>query len=102
MVKGAASSQEEVTLTEGKKMRNILVKFDMTIGEYEHSDQYIFNKEMTEYQYCKKFWNLRKKNSNGLKPNVFWDDWEMNAIQVYSILDITNKQAKTLQQLGVA
>ena len=46
--------------------KNILVKFEMTIGDYEHSDQYIFDKEMTEYQYCKKFWNLSKKNSNGL------------------------------------
>jgi len=80
--------------------KNILVKFDMQIGEYEHSGQYIFNKEMTEYQYCKKFWGLSKKNE--LKTNVFWDNFEMNAIQVHSFLDITNKQAKTLQQLGVA
>tara|TARA_R110002051_G_scaffold313187_1_gene389070 strand:+ start:56 stop:304 length:249 start_codon:yes stop_codon:yes gene_type:complete len=80
--------------------KNILVKFDMQIGEYEHSDQYIFNKEMTEYQYCKKFWGLSKKNE--LKTNVFWDNFEMNAIQVYSILDITDKEAKTLKQLGVA
>ena len=29
--------------------KNILVKFEMTIGDYEHSDQYIFDKEMTEY-----------------------------------------------------
>jgi len=81
---------------------NILVKFEMTIGDYEHSDQYIFDKEMTEYQYCKKFWNLSKKNSNGLKTNVFWDDWEMNAISVHSILNITDKEAKTLKRLRVA
>ena len=43
--------------------KNILVKFNMTIGDYEHSDQYIFNKEMTKYQYCKKFWCLSKKMS---------------------------------------
>ena len=35
--------------------KNILVKFEMIIGDYEHSDQYIFDKEMTEYQYCKNF-----------------------------------------------
>ena len=81
-------------------MKNILVKFDITIGEYEHSDQYIFNKEMTEYQYCKKFWNLSKKNE--LKTNVFWDDWEMNAIKVYSETELTNKEADTLKRLGVA
>ena len=80
--------------------KNILVKFNMTIGDYEHSDQYIFNKEMTKYQYCKKFWGLSKKNE--LKTNVFWDDWEMNAISVHSILDITNQEADTLQRLGVA
>ena len=57
---------------------------------------------MTEYQYCKKFWNLSKKNSNGLKTNVFWDDWEMNAISVHSILNITDKEAKTLKRLRVA
>ena len=82
--------------------KNILVKFDMTIGDYQHSDQYIFDKKMTEYQYCKKFWNLSKKNSKGLKINVFWDNWEMNAIKVYSQKEITNEQAKTLQQLGLA
>ena len=82
--------------------KKYLVKFDITIGDYEHSDQYIFDKKMTEYQYCKKFWNLRKKNSSGLKPNVFWDNWEMNAIKVYSILDITNKEADTLKRLRVA
>ena len=81
-------------------MKNILVKFDMQIGEYEHSNQYIFNKEMTEYQYCKKFWNLSKKNE--LKTNVFWDDWEMNAIKVYSETELTNKEADTLKRLGVA
>lgn len=82
--------------------KNILVKFEMTIGNYEHSDQYIFDKEMTEYQYCKKFWNLSKKNSNGLKTNVFWDDWEMNAISVYSISEISKKDAETLKRLRVA
>ena len=82
--------------------KNILVKFEMTIGDYEHSDQYIFDKEMTEYQYCKKFWNLSKKNSNGLKTNVFWDDWEMNAISVHSISEISKKDAKTLKRLRVA
>ena len=80
--------------------KNILVKFNMTIGDYEHSDQYIFNKEMTKYQYCKKFWGLSKKNE--LKTNVFWDDFEMNAIEVYSETEITKNQANNLKELGVA
>ena len=78
--------------------KNILVKFEMTIGDYEHSDQYIFDKEMTEYQYCKKFWNVSKKNSNGLKTNVFWEDWEMNAISVHSI-DFKDHLAYSLNNL---
>tara|TARA_R100001163_G_scaffold34546_1_gene26642 strand:- start:3 stop:269 length:267 start_codon:yes stop_codon:yes gene_type:complete len=86
--------------------KNILVKFEMTIAigddPYEHSDQYIFDKEMTKYQYCKKFWNLSKKNSNGLKTNVFWDDWEMNAISVHSISEISKQDAETLKRLRVA
>ena len=82
--------------------KNILVTFNMVIGDYEHSDQYIFDKEMTEYQYCKKFWNLSKKNSNGLKTNVFWDNWEMNAISVYSISKISKQDAETLKRLRVA
>jgi len=82
--------------------KNILVKFEMTIGDYEHSDQYILDKEMTEYQYCKKIWNLSKKNSNGLKKNVFWDDWEMYAISVHSISEISKQDAETLKRLRVA
>ena len=81
--------------------KKYLVKFDITIGDYEHSDQYIFDKKMTEYQYCKKFWNLRKKNSSGLKPNVFWDNFMENAIEVYSETKLNNYQYKTLRELGV-
>ena len=81
--------------------KNILVKFEITIGDYEHSDQYVFDKKMTEYQYCKKFWNLSKKNSNGLKKNVFWDNWEMNAISVHSISKISKQDVETLKKLGV-
>ena len=28
--------------------KKYLVKFDITIGDYEHSDQYIFDNKMTE------------------------------------------------------
>lgn len=80
--------------------KKYLVKFNCIIGEYEHLETYIFNKQMTEYQYCKKFWNLSKKNE--LKTNVFWDDFEMNAIEVYSETEITKNQANNLKELGVA
>ena len=79
--------------------KKYLVKFDCIIGEYEHSNNYIFDKKMSEYGYCKKFWGLSKKNE--LKTNVFWDDYEMNAISVYSETEITNQQANMLNKLGV-
>ena len=53
--------------------KKYLVKFDCTIGDYEHSEIFIFDKKMSEYGYCKKFWSLTKKNE--LKTNVFWDDF---------------------------
>lgn len=80
-------------------MKKYLVKFNCVIGEYEHMTNYIFDKQMTEYGYCKKFWGLSKKNE--LKTNVFWDDYEMNAISVYSETEITNQQANMLNKLGV-
>ena len=80
--------------------KNILVKFDLQIGEYEHQDSFIFNNKKTEYGYCKEFWNLNKKDE--LKENVFWDNQMLNAISVYSETEITNEQAKTLNELGVA
>tara|TARA_R110002051_G_C8565929_1_gene474993 strand:+ start:439 stop:684 length:246 start_codon:yes stop_codon:yes gene_type:complete len=81
-------------------MKNILVKFDMQIGEYEHQDYYIFNKKKSEWGYCKEFWGISKKDE--LKENVFWDNEMLNAISVYSETELTNKQTETLQQLGVA
>ena len=82
-----------------EKQKKYLVKFNCIIGDYEHLDSYIFDKQMTEYQYCKKFWGLSKKNE--LKTNVFWDDYEMNAIKVYSETELTPNQYKTMQKLGV-
>lgn len=41
--------------------KNILVTFDMQIGDYEHSDKYIFHNKTTDYKYCKQFWSLKKK-----------------------------------------
>jgi len=79
--------------------KKYLVKFNCIIGEYEHIDSYVFDKQMSEYQYCKKFWGLSKKNE--LKTNVFWDDFEMNAIEVYSETELTTSQYNTMQKLGV-
>ena len=81
-------------------MKKYIVRFECVVGEYEHSDNYIFDKKMSKYGYCKKFWGLKKKNE--LKTNVFWDDWMQNAISVYSETEITQKEADTLQRLGVA
>ena len=41
--------------------KKYLVKFNCIIGEYEHLETYIFDKQMSEYGYCKKFWGLSKK-----------------------------------------
>ena len=38
---------------------------------------------------------------NELKKDVFWDDFEMNAIKVYSEKEINKQQAKTLKELGI-
>jgi len=80
--------------------KNILVKFDLQVGDYEHSDYYIFNNKKTEWGYCKEFWGINKKDE--LKENCFWDNESLNAISVYSETEITNAQAKTLMELGVA
>ena len=83
-------------------MKNILVQFDCRVGDYEHQSYYIFNKKKSEWGYCKEFWNINKRDSSCLGENTFWDNFGMNAISVYSETKITNEQAKTLQQLGVA
>ena len=80
-------------------MKKYLVKFNCIIGEYEHLSSYVFDKQMTEYQYCKKFWGLSKKNE--LKTNVFWDNFMENAIEVYSETELTENQYSNLQRLGV-
>ena len=81
-------------------MKNYLVKFKCIMGDYEHTDYYIFNKRKSEWGYCKEFWGITKKDE--LKDNMFWDDWMQNAISVYSESEITNQEADTLQKLGVA
>ena len=95
-----AMKKPQLTNKKGTMKKNILVKFDLQIGEYEHQDSFIFNNKKTEYGYCKEFWNLNKKDE--LKENVFWDNQMLNAISVYSETEITNEQAKTLNELGVA
>ena len=80
-------------------MKNILVKFGCQVGEYVHIDYMLFNKKKSEWGYCKEFWGITKKDE--LKENCFWDDWMQNAISVYSETEITDKQTKTLKELGV-
>ena len=43
--------------------KKYLVKFNCIIGEYEHLETYIFDKQLSEYQYCKKFWGLSKRTN---------------------------------------
>ena len=79
--------------------KKYLVKFNCIVGEYEHLETYIFDKQLSEYQYCKKFWGLSKKNE--LKTNVFWDNFMENAIEVYSEREITLNEYKEIERLGV-
>ena len=81
------------------KMKNILVQFNIQVGESDHSEHYLFDKRMSEWEYCKRFWNIDKKSE--LDDNVFWDNYMMNAISVYSEKEITDKQVNTLKELGV-
>ena len=82
-------------------MKNYLVKFKCIMGDYEHTDYYIFNKRKSEWGYCKEFWGINKRDSSCLKDNMFWDNNMMNAISVYHEQEITKEQADTLKELGV-
>ena len=82
-------------------MKNILVKFECTVGEYQHLDYKLFNKKKSEWGYCKEFWGINKKDSNCLSDNTFWDDHMERSISVYSETEINNKKTKTLKDLGV-
>jgi hypothetical protein len=43
-------------------MKNILVKFECQIGDYQHIDYMLFNKKKSEWGYCKEFWGISKKD----------------------------------------
>jgi len=81
--------------------KNILVKFHCQIGEHEHIDYHLFHKKKSEWGYCKEFWGISKKDNVGLKDLTFWDDHMENAISVYSEIELTDEQTKTLKELGV-
>jgi|TARA_A100001391_G_scaffold120734_1_gene82228 hypothetical protein len=83
------------------KKKNILVEFNVRVGEHEHRDFYLFNKKMSNWGYCKEFWGINKRDSSCLKDNMFWDNNMMNAISVYHEQEITKEQADTLKELGV-
>ena len=42
--------------------KKYLVKFNCGIGEYEHIDNYVFDKKKSEWGYCKEFWGISKKD----------------------------------------
>ena len=83
-------------------MKKYLVRFECVVGDYEHLDYYIFDKKKSEWGYCKEFWNINKRDSDCLGNNQFWDNHSQNAISVYSETELTQKEADTLQRLGVA
>ena len=83
-------------------MKKYLVKFECVIGDYEHLDYYIFDKKKSEWGYCKEFWGIDKRDNSCLSDNQFWDNHSQNAISVYSETELTQKEADTLQKLGVA
>jgi hypothetical protein len=83
-------------------MKNILVEFECQIGDYSHSNYYIFNKKKSEWGYCKEFWGITKKDSSCLKDGCFWDNQGLNAIRVGSAREISDLEAITLNKLGVA
>jgi hypothetical protein len=80
--------------------KNILVTFDMRIGDYEHSDVALFEEKLSHYGYCKSFWSLEEKQV--VDDETYWDNAMENSIEVHSVQEITNEQAKTLQELGLA
>ena len=82
-------------------MKNILVEFECTIGEYEHRAHYIFYEKKSEWEYCKEFWGITEKNVLDEITNSFWDDQGMNAIRVCSELEISDEEARTLGNLGI-
>jgi hypothetical protein len=49
----------------------------------------------------RKTWGYISKKDE-LKENCFWDDWMLNAIEVYSETEITNDQAQQIQEWGLA
>ena len=46
------------------KKKNILVEFNVRVGEHEHRDFYLFNKKMSNWGYCKEFWGINKRDSS--------------------------------------
>jgi len=83
-------------------MKNILVQFDCQIGDYSHSAYYIFDEKKSDWEYCKEFWGITKKDSSCLKHGCFWDNQGLNAIRVRSAREISDLEAITLNKLGVA
>ena len=72
----------------------------MRIGDYEHSDIALFDEKLSHYGYCKSFWSLEDKQV--VDDETYWDNAMENSIEVHSVQEITNEQAKTLQELGLA
>ena len=79
--------------------KNILVTFDMRIGDYEHSDVALFDEKLSDYGYCKSFWSLEDKQV--VDDETYWDNAMENSIEVHSVQEITKDKAIILKELGI-
>ena len=55
------------------KAKKILVEFECQVGDYTHNSHYIFDKQMSNWRYCKEFWGIDNislfKNRNNKRTN---------------------------------
>ena len=70
--------------------KNILVTFDMRIGDYEHSDVALFDEKLSDYGYCKSFWCLSKKLI--LDNETYWDNPKTPKPRLYDNIYSINKK----------
>ena len=93
------NNKHKQTNREDNMTKNILVTFDMRIGDYEHSDVALFDEKLSDYGYCKSFWSLEDKQV--VDDETYWDNAMENSIEVHSVQEITKDKANILKELGI-
>jgi hypothetical protein len=83
-------------------MKYYLVTFFCQSGDYEHHTHYATDKKKSDWQYCKEFWDIEKKNPLDEASNAYWDDFGMNSIKVYSVQEIKPAMYQQLKTLRIA